>query len=245
MARLVYRDATQVNLIIFNPSLPSGITWDDEDLSIDWRASSSTSWNSISLASAVVGTWTSGGWVELDSQEYQLGLPNAAIVPGDRTTLRVKYGTEVFLYDAVDAVLQYVPLPSNFSLLQISSSGLVTTTPPNISFNINVPPPGITITTLDTIYVHELERTVEFIANTDIESIPLQLVFEETDRTDILVVEDIDLTKEGTKVLYELPNTLTDGERTVVWGIRHAVNQRVYGFGQFTISYAPHEDPEE
>lgn len=224
--------------------LLEGILFSDVDLTISYRTSTSN-WVSITLVTSTPGTWVSGGWIHLGNGLYQLGLPNAAIVSNDRTTIRFEYTDSSIQYDSIDAVIipSIIPLlPDNFSDLFIDSAGRVRPTPASIAFNIGVETPNIGFDSSGFVYVKELNRTVTFTANTDIEGINLVLVFENSDRTDILVVPDEELTKVGNVVTYILPESLTQNEGTLIWGIREATDQTVYGFGQIQIVYAPHED---
>lgn len=146
----------------------------------------------------------------------------------------------------VDATIDLSPIlelfPNNFDALFIDNAGRVRTTPATIAFDIGVTTPNVGFDSSGFVYVKELNRTVTFTANTDIEEIDLVLVFENSDRTDVLVVPDEDLTKVGNVVTYVLPESLTQNEGTLIWGIREATDQTVYGFGQIQIVYAPHED---
>lgn len=80
------------------------VPYDDADLTVSWLNSSSSDWTDVVLAAGLSGTWVDGGWYELGGGVYRLGLPNEAIIPGDRTVIRVTYGTSPPLYDAIDAV---------------------------------------------------------------------------------------------------------------------------------------------
>ena len=109
MPRNVASDATSVLLTLI-PRDASGapipdIAHDDEDLAVHWRSSVSDDWVSIDLIAGTEGEWVSRGWVHIGEGVYQLSLPNAAVVAGDRTTIRLTYGTEPPQYDSIDAVI--------------------------------------------------------------------------------------------------------------------------------------------
>lgn len=109
MTRPINRDATSVILTVIvldsdGAAIPD-IAWNDPDLAIHWRASAGGSWTAITRGEGTVGTWSSGGWVHLGLGVYQLGLPNAAVVAGDRTTVRLVYDAHPPQYAAIDAVL--------------------------------------------------------------------------------------------------------------------------------------------
>jgi hypothetical protein len=81
------------------------IAFDDVDLAIEWLDSDASAWQPITLAAGAVGVWSTGGWVHVGDGVHQLGLPNAAITPGDRTVIRLTYDAHPQQFDAVDAVI--------------------------------------------------------------------------------------------------------------------------------------------
>ena len=109
MPRILQTDATE----IIQPVLPrdaagqpiGAIAWNDPDLSVQWRSSASGSWQSITLAPGTVGVWSPGGWVHIGDGVHLLGIPAAAIVPGDSTLIRVAYGSHPPQFDSIDAVI--------------------------------------------------------------------------------------------------------------------------------------------
>lgn len=108
MPRTVSRNATGVILTLVprdNANDPIGaIAFNAAGLAIHWRSSSSETWNEIELEAGTAGTWSSGGWVHLGDGVHQLGLPNNAIVPGDRTLIHFTLPPHPKQYDAIDAV---------------------------------------------------------------------------------------------------------------------------------------------
>jgi hypothetical protein len=109
MARSVRRDATNLILTV-RPLTAAGtpigeIPYDQSGFAVHWRASATGEWTSITLAAGAVGVYGSGHWVHLGDGVHQLGLPNAAIVAGDRTTIRITTATHPLQYDAIDAVI--------------------------------------------------------------------------------------------------------------------------------------------
>lgn len=109
MPRNVASDATSVLLTLIPRDVSgtpiAGILWNDADLAVHWRSSVSDVWQAITLAAGTAGLWSDGGWIHLGNGVYQLGLPNDAVVAGDRTTIRLTYGTEPLQYDSIDAVI--------------------------------------------------------------------------------------------------------------------------------------------
>lgn len=109
MPRTIQSDTTE----IIQPVLPRDaagqpigpIAWNDPDLSVQWRSSASGSWQSITLAPGTVGVWSPGGWVHIGDGVHLLGIPAAAIVPGDSTLVRVAYDPHPPQFDAIDAVV--------------------------------------------------------------------------------------------------------------------------------------------
>jgi hypothetical protein len=116
MPRLLDRTAENVILTLIvrdaNGSPVPNLAFNAAGLAAHYRASAGTTWTAITLAAATAGTWTEGGWVHLGDGVYQLGLPNDAIVPGDRTTIRLTYGANPKQYDSIDAVLSQSLRPS-------------------------------------------------------------------------------------------------------------------------------------
>jgi len=108
MSRLVDRDVQNLNITIYpvdvagNPI--AGLTHATVGLVIEYKNSASVDWVPITLVAGTAGSWTSSGFVEFDDGEYQIGLPNAAIVPGDRTEVRFQYTGAPKQYAAIDAV---------------------------------------------------------------------------------------------------------------------------------------------
>ena len=107
MPRIVDRDAENLILDIVprdvaGDPIPS-LAHNAAGLSVHWRATASADWQDITLSAGAVGVWSDGGWYHLGDGIYQLGLPNAAIVPGDRTLIRLTYDGRK-QYDAIDAI---------------------------------------------------------------------------------------------------------------------------------------------
>lgn len=129
MTRLIERDATNVILTVIvldsdGAAIPD-IAWNDPERTIHWRASASGSWTEITRSEGTVGTWSSGGWVHLGLGVYQLGLPNAAVVAGDRTIVRLVYDTHPPQYAAIDAVLYpSVDVSSDVSAIKAKTDNL-------------------------------------------------------------------------------------------------------------------------
>jgi len=114
MSRPVRRDATNLILTVrplTAAGLPIGaIPWNQAGFSVHWRASATGDWTSITLASGVAGVYGLGHWVHIGDGVHQLGLPNDAIVAGDRTTIRITTATHPLQYDAIDAVVGWGPV---------------------------------------------------------------------------------------------------------------------------------------
>jgi len=108
MSILVDRDVQNLNVTIYpvdgsgNPIV--GLTHASANLSIRYKIPTSTDWVTMTIVAGTAGTWTERGFVEFDSGEYQIGLPNAAIVPGGRTEIRFQYDGGKKQYTAIDAV---------------------------------------------------------------------------------------------------------------------------------------------
>lgn len=89
----------------------TGLAWNTAGLSLYWIRAGDTSATAVTLATATLGTWTSGGFKEVDATNmpgvYELGIPNAAIASGATGVsfvLKSSSGDDVpFQYD-LDAV---------------------------------------------------------------------------------------------------------------------------------------------
>jgi hypothetical protein len=109
MSRIINRSAVSVILTVRLANVADdpivGVGFDDADLEVAWMTSDSDDWNVVALANGTAGTYSENGWSEIGDGIYQYGLPNGAIEPGDRTTIRVTYDTNPPQYDAIDAVI--------------------------------------------------------------------------------------------------------------------------------------------
>lgn len=109
MSRTVDRDATDLILTIRLADIAdtpiTGLAHNAAGLEVAWLNSASTAWTVVTLVAGTVGTFTERGWVAIGNGIYQFCLPNAAIAAGDRTMVRVTYGSNPPRYDSVDAVM--------------------------------------------------------------------------------------------------------------------------------------------
>lgn len=128
MSRMIDRDSQNVNITIYPVDLAGnpivGLTHASAGLSIRYKVSASADWVPITLVAGTAGAWTSGGFVEFDDGEYQIGIPNAAIVPGDRTEVRFQLGSGPKQYAAIDAV--------NVSVFRARGPSVVAATLPGV-----------------------------------------------------------------------------------------------------------------
>lgn len=104
----------------------SGLTYSSSGLAAYYIRDGETSTTSISLVTATLGTWTSGGFVEVDATHakgtYEIGIPNAVIASG------VKFA-DVFIYGATNALLvhlRYILDPVASNAIQVDSTALST-----------------------------------------------------------------------------------------------------------------------
>lgn len=81
----------------------SGITHDDEELSVALFAHLGTAWVPITLTAGTVGTYAANTIAEIGAGIYQLCLASSAITPGGVTQIRVVYADNDPLYDAIVA----------------------------------------------------------------------------------------------------------------------------------------------
>jgi hypothetical protein len=71
----------------------TGISYNASGLKVVYFREGDTSVTSVTLVSGTVGSWTSGGWVEVDSTNlpgvYELGVPNACFASGNSFIIAV------------------------------------------------------------------------------------------------------------------------------------------------------------
>lgn len=253
MTRLIKSDATslilRVKLVNDAGSPIVDRTHSDVDLVVKYRRKADATWQTVTKVLGTLSTYVENGWIGFGGGWHELCLPNAAIVPGQRTEIEITYSTNRPQADSIDAILEDCDLtpilnelPTNLDVLSIDNVGRVRMVPPSIAFSIGVPTAAVGADTPRSVYVKERNKVVSFTANVNIEAITLELVFEDSDRLDILVVANASLTKAGNVVTYTLPDSLTATERTLIWGIREATDKTVFGFGQIQVTYAPHVD---
>jgi hypothetical protein len=251
MSYVCPEDATNLDIfirIVDDVGQPIETDFEDSDLSISFIKEADTDWTELTLVTGSYAGYLANKFIAVpDSASeglYKLSLPSTAINPRKLTLLQVTYGEN----KSQQLVLVFTGpkvFPTNWSSLQISLDGKVTTRVNDPVFQLNIPPSTVSITGGGQLYVKELERSVYFEATEDIEEIDLVLIIEYPNKIDKLIVPDIDLTKDGNSVAYELPDEITNTTGSYNWGIRNANNQHVYGFGSFSISYAPHVDDVE
>lgn len=106
---LVSRTASSLNLrvrLVDNDDDPlPNIAYNNADLTVRYRRPTDTSWQTITLVAGTPGSWTANGWIGIGGGWHELGLPDAAIVPGGRTELEIVYAANRPQADAIDAVL--------------------------------------------------------------------------------------------------------------------------------------------
>lgn len=225
---------------------PITTTHDDVDLTIEYLKDSDTAWVPITLVTGIFAGYLTSKFVEVPTSDdlYKLSIPVGAINARKSTLLRVTYG----INRPQELVLQFVGprvYPNNWSTLIINSGGKVSTMSVDPQFQISIPPTDLVLSGGGQIFIKEEGRDLVFLADTNIEAIPLSLVIENPDKTDKLVVIDDDLTKVGQTVTFTLPSSLTETIGSYNWAIRNATTHILYGTGSFSVSYAPHvDDPE-
>ena len=109
MPRLVERTAEnlilRIRLRTGNGTLVTGLAHNTATLAVRYMRPSDTSWQTVSLVAGTIGTYTANSWKEIGGGWYQLCLPNAAIVPGERTDIEIAYSAHTPWADSIDAVL--------------------------------------------------------------------------------------------------------------------------------------------
>ncbi len=67
----------------------TGLVYNSGSLTAYYLRQGASSWTAITLVTATLGTWTSGGFIEGDATHapgwYQLGIPNAALAAGAKS----------------------------------------------------------------------------------------------------------------------------------------------------------------
>jgi hypothetical protein len=222
---------------------PIVTTYDDVDLTIEYLKDSDAAWTVITLVTGSFTGYLSSKFVAVPDSDslYKLSIPVGAINARKSTLLRVTYDTN----QSQELVLQFVGpkvYPDNWSSLIVSPSGKVSTMSVEPQFQINIPPTELLISGGGQIFIKEEGRDLVFLADTNIEAVPLSLVIETPDKVDKLIVPDEELTKDGMTVTFTLPELLTADVGSYNWAIRHATTHILYGTGSFSVSYAPHVD---
>lgn len=114
----IKRGSTSVRRLIYianNNSMTgeglTGLTYNSSGLTAYYFAGDLSDEVQITLASATLGTWTSGGFVEVDATNmpgwYEVGIPNAALDGGNEVAIQYRGATNmvpVNLYIELDAV---------------------------------------------------------------------------------------------------------------------------------------------
>ena len=95
--RLILRDAAGAPIV--------GVLHSNVLLVVRYRRPADTAWQTITLVAATAGTFTASGWVGLGGGWYELGLPDAAIVAGQRTDIEITYDDNPPQADSIDAVI--------------------------------------------------------------------------------------------------------------------------------------------
>lgn len=224
-------DRDQENLILtfrFLDDAGSPVTsllWNTPGINIAYRPYGG-SWTELVLVPGTLGTYISSGFIEDPQADgiYELGAPNASRISGHRTLWRFRFGGGQYRYDSVD----YVSIPSEETS--------------EVKFEFAIPGAVESFTTDSVIYIKELSRTITFTANQDVSAIPLVLIFEDADNVDQYIIADGDMTKVGDTVTVTLPAGFTNDVTALNWAIRNATDQRVYGTGSISVTYAPHID---
>jgi hypothetical protein len=125
MPRTVDRNAEELMLTVrlaTAADVPiTGVAYNDGTLSVSYMTSASDDWQDITLVDGDVDAWSSAGWAEVGEGIYRLGLPNAAIVPGDRTMIRISRGSNPVRYDSIDAVV-YDPASTAQAVANVMAS---------------------------------------------------------------------------------------------------------------------------
>ena len=200
----------------------TGVLFSDVNLTLELWANESTAWGLRTLVDGTLGTYLSDSWKEIGEGLYEYGFPNSFIQPGQRVDLRLKYSTNAPQFDSI--------------------SFLTSDSAKKVDFTISAPGIEITLDSEVLVYTKEEGIIVVFIADENIEAIPLKIIFETSDKVDVVVIPNESITKVGTEASVTLPSSLTVSAQQLSWSVRHATSERVYGTGTLSIVYAPEED---
>jgi len=209
-----------------NPAPITGINYNEPSLSIGYKKPNDTSWTDIVPVEGTLGTYVSSGFIEDSDSDglYELGIPNTSKVAGKSTLWRFSVNSNNYRYSRID----YIAIPGEDGKLNL---------------NFNIPGSDIIFGAGDAqVYIKETGLEFDFVANQDIESETLVLIFETADQVDQYVVADGSMTKSGDTVTITMPSGFADDVTSLNWAIREATTKQVFGTGSIAISYAPHED---
>lgn len=232
MPYIVDRDATSVPVrvrlvetVTADRDPIIGLVFNTTGLAAAYLIDGATEWVAITLtADNFLVSPGADGW-------YVLTLPNAAIVAGKVTHVRVATADNDVLYGFVASTGTKPPAP------------VAPVVQPPINFVFAIPGNDVVITAANNrVFIKETGLSVAMEANINVSAIPLMVIIENPDRTDRAIIPNADLTKVGTGVTFSLPSGITDEVGSYTVCVRHALSKRVYGSFQFSVVYAPHED---
>lgn len=240
-----------IRIVDDNDDPINSIAYDNLDLSISYRTTSSVGWTALTLVDGTIGTWVVSSFKFIENGLYQLSIPNASIVPYNLTYWKVSYLTTT-VYDVIEATgsanlvndtdLINAVRDSVWTRTQRSLTDPVQTLPSVPVFTLTIDDEEVQVVSSSLIYVHEQDVLLAFEVNTDLTAVLIELVIEESDGTDVLVIDDDDLTKTAEGFTITLPNELTATIGSFTWGVRRVSDQKFFGSGTFSVIYAPYKD---
>jgi len=95
---------------------------DDADLVVRYRRPADSTWQTVTLVAGTPSTYTSAGWVAAGNGWHEFGLPNAAIVPGQRTEIEIVYDTNKPQIESIDAIIPPID-PQQIASLVVDGFG--------------------------------------------------------------------------------------------------------------------------
>lgn len=93
----------QIRILNDSGAALSGLAYNTAGLEVAYRRLTDASDVVVTLVAGTLGSWDSGGFVEMGDGWYQFGLPDASIVPNQNTRLRVKTAGNNYRYDFISA----------------------------------------------------------------------------------------------------------------------------------------------
>lgn len=126
---MIHRGATSIILPVFIQDVTkaagglTGLAYNSSGLTASYWRDGDTSATTITLVSATLGTYASGGFVERGNGWYELGVPNAALSSGKSVTITLKGATDMADCPNLISIVAVDPQDTDFGIYQLGAAG--------------------------------------------------------------------------------------------------------------------------